>query len=159
LADQWIPIKPGTDHAMFLAMAYVLFKEDLWDKDFVARYVEHNGFEGWKNYVLGKEDGIEKTPQWAEIQCAVPAQTIHELARTVASVKPAWLTCHWGTNDKNICRLAGDVGLLGNPWGWPLSPSGSPTAHSVAGPLGPEGGVQSAKDVPQSLLGTGSFTS
>ena len=37
LADQWIPIKPGTDTAMFMALAYVLFKEDLWNKQFVDK--------------------------------------------------------------------------------------------------------------------------
>ena len=39
LADQWIPIKPGTDLALFLAIANILFKEDLWDKEFGTRYV------------------------------------------------------------------------------------------------------------------------
>ena len=62
LADQWIPIKPGTDTAMYMAMAYVLFKEELWDKEFVARYVEPVGFDKWRDYVLGTADGIEKTP-------------------------------------------------------------------------------------------------
>jgi anaerobic dimethyl sulfoxide reductase subunit A len=134
LADQWIPIKPGTDHAMFLAMAYVFFKEDLWDKNFVARYVEHNGFERWRNYVLGKEDGIEKTPEWAEIQCAVPAKTIQELARLVATVKPAWLTCHWGVSRKShgeqtVKTFAGLQAMLGY-WG---TPGAGPSLH-----LGPE---------------------
>jgi anaerobic dimethyl sulfoxide reductase subunit A len=101
LADQWIPIKPGTDHAMFLAMAFVLFKEDLWDKPFVARYLEPRGFETWKNYVLGIEDGIPKTPGWAERQCAVPAQTIHELAKLAATTRPTWLCCHWGVMRKS----------------------------------------------------------
>jgi anaerobic dimethyl sulfoxide reductase subunit A len=101
LADQWIPIKPGTDMAMFMGMAYVLFKEGLWDKEFVARYVEPVGFEKWRSYILGLEDGVEKTPQWAEKQCAVPAQTIWELARLIATMKPAWLWCHWGTSRKS----------------------------------------------------------
>ena len=48
---------------MFLAMAYVLFKEGLWDKGFVTKYVESEGFEKWKSYVLGTDDGTEKTYQ------------------------------------------------------------------------------------------------
>ena len=94
LADQWIPIKPGTDTAMFMAMAYVLFREDLWNKEFVAKYVEPKVFQKWQDYVLGKADGIAKTPEWAETRCAVPAETIRELAMLVGTMKPAWL---WAT--------------------------------------------------------------
>jgi anaerobic dimethyl sulfoxide reductase subunit A len=101
LADQWIPIKPGTDMAMFMAMSYVLFKEDLWDKDFVARFVEPLGFEKWRNYILGVEDGIEKTPDWAAKKCAVPAETIIALSRLVATMRPAWLWSHWGVSRKS----------------------------------------------------------
>ncbi len=53
LADQWIPIKPGTDRAMFMAMAYVLFQEELWNKDFVAKFVEPVGFEKWQRLCAG----------------------------------------------------------------------------------------------------------
>ncbi len=123
LADQWIPIKPGTDMAMFMAMTYVLFKEDLWDKDFVAKYVEPTGFDKWRNYLLGVDDGVEKSPEWAENKCAVPAETIRELTRLVATTRPAWLWCHWGVNRKShseqtVRAFAALQAILGY-WGTP----------------------------------------
>ena len=147
IADQWIPIKPGTDTAMFLAMAYVLFEEGLWDKDFVARYVEPKGFEKWKNYVLGVEDGIEKTPEWAESRCAVPAETIRELTRLVATRRPAWLWCHWGVSRKSrgeqtvgaFAALQALLGYWGTPGAGPTLTIGPVRPVSWLEPLGPTG--------------------
>jgi anaerobic dimethyl sulfoxide reductase subunit A len=123
LSDQWIPIKPGTDTAMFMAMTDVLFKEDLWDKDFVANYVEPVGFEKWRKYILGVDDGIEKTPEWAEKKCAVPAETIRELTRLVVRSRPTWLWCHWGVSRKSrgeqaVRAFAALQAILGY-WGIP----------------------------------------
>lgn len=88
LADQWIPIRPTTDVAMMIAMANVLFKENLCDSEFIDRWVEPDGLRRWKDYVLGASDGIDKTPQWAEVICGVPAETIAEFARLYARSKP-----------------------------------------------------------------------
>ncbi|MHA2068748.1 MAG: molybdopterin-dependent oxidoreductase, partial [Candidatus Thorarchaeota archaeon] len=101
VADQWIPIKPGTDSAMFIAITYMLFKKDAWNKEFVDRYVELEGFKKWQDYVLGIEDGVVKTPEWAETKCAVPAETIRALANLLIEVRPAWLWCHWGVSRKS----------------------------------------------------------
>lgn len=130
LADQWIPIKPGTDVAMFLAMAYELFQQDLWNRDFVAKYVEPLGFEKWKNYVLGVDDGIEKTPEWAESRCAVPAETIRGLAKLMGTMKPAWLWAHWALSRKScgeqvIGAFAGLQAMMGY-WG---TPGAGPSIH------------------------------
>jgi len=130
LADQWIPIKPGTDRAMFMAMAYVIFQDDLWDKDFVAKYVEPTGFEKWRNYVLGVEDGIEKTPEWAESRCAVPAETIRELARLVGTMKPAWLWAHWSLSRKsNGEQTIGAFAALQAMMGYWGTPGAGPAMH------------------------------
>jgi len=130
LADQWLPIKPGTDHAMFMAMAYVLFQEDLWDKGFVAQHVEPAGFEKWRNYILGVEDGVRKTPEWAEVRCAVPTETIRALARLVSTRKPAWLWAHWSLSRKSDGEnIAGTFialqAMLGS-WG---TPGAGPTVN------------------------------
>lgn len=93
-ADQWIPIRPGTDAAMLIAMAYVMITEELQDQKFLDTYTV--GFDEFKDYVLGKEDGIPKTPQWAEPITGVPAATIANLAREYATTKPAALFTAYG---------------------------------------------------------------
>jgi len=88
LADQWIPIRPTTDVAMMIAMANVWFKEGLCNQDFIEKWVDLEGLEKWQAYVLGASDGVEKTPQWAEAICGVPAETITSFARLYATSKP-----------------------------------------------------------------------
>lgn len=89
-ADQWIPIRPGTDTAVFLAMAYVIVNENLQDQHFIDTNTV--GFDKFSDYVLGLEDGTEKTPGWAEAISGIPAATITDLAREYACTKPAILS-------------------------------------------------------------------
>ncbi|MBI4287664.1 MAG: molybdopterin-dependent oxidoreductase [Chloroflexi bacterium] len=89
LGDQWVPILPGTDAAALIAMAYVIVTEKLQDQSFIDKYT--SGFGRYRDYLLGKEDGVAKTPQWAEKITGVPAQTIADLAREYARSKPAAL--------------------------------------------------------------------
>lgn len=149
LADQWIPIKPGTDCAMFLAMAYVVFREDWVEHDFVKRFVEPTGLERWKRYLMGKEDGIKKTPEWAERICGVPAETIRELTRLVARVyRPAWMWNHYSVNRKAqgeqtvkaFASLQAILGYWGTPGSGPPMNLGPRRAFDVKvswGPIGP----------------------
>ena len=60
LGDKWIAPRVGTDAALALAIAYVWIKEDTYDKDYIAKRT--TDFDKFKEYVLGKEDGIPKTP-------------------------------------------------------------------------------------------------
>jgi trimethylamine-N-oxide reductase (cytochrome c) len=78
-ADKWIPIKPNTDAAMQLAIAYTWITEGTYDKEYVETHTY--GFEEFEKYVMGQEDGIPKTPKWAADICGVPSRTIKALAR------------------------------------------------------------------------------
>jgi len=82
-ADKWIPIRPNTDAALHLAIAYTWITEGTYDKEYVATH--SYGFDKYREYVLGKEDGIAKTPEWAAEITGVPARVIKALARKWAS--------------------------------------------------------------------------
>lgn len=84
-ADKWIPILPNTDPALDLAVIYTWIKEDLYDKAYIDTHTI--GFDKFKAYVMGEEDGIPKTPKWASAICGVPVWTIKALAREWASKK------------------------------------------------------------------------
>ncbi len=141
LADEWIPIKPGTDAAVAMAMANVIIKEKLYDAEFLARYTnapllidletglypkegdkekllvfdeatgrivppgealkpaliwegEWNGRRVATAFKLIADTLADKTPEWAAKISGVPADKIREIARELATVKPACIP-HW----------------------------------------------------------------
>ena len=76
-------VNPMTDVPLMLAIAHTLVKEDLYDKKFLETYTL--GFDRFLPYLEGKiEDQVEKTPEWAEAICGIPAERIRELARLMA---------------------------------------------------------------------------
>lgn len=124
LDAEWIGIRPTTDCALMDAMAYVIWKEDLYDHFFVEERCL--GFDKYFAYLDGAEDGIVKTPEWASEITGVPAEKIIELARKYAAAKPAALMQGYGgqrhMNGEQFTRggvalacLTGNVGISG---GW-----------------------------------------
>ncbi|MEW6669593.1 MAG: molybdopterin-dependent oxidoreductase [Thermodesulfobacteriota bacterium] len=85
LGGKWLAPRPATGNAMALAIAYVWITEGLYDKAYIAS--RSLGFEVWKEYILGKEDGIPKTPEWQERETHVPAREVRALAREWGSRK------------------------------------------------------------------------
>lgn len=73
-------INPQTDVPFMLAIAHTLYKEELYDSDFVDTYCL--GFEEFIAYVNGEtKDKVEKTPEWAAKICGISADKIREFAR------------------------------------------------------------------------------
>ncbi len=82
-ADKWLAPRPGTDAALAEAIAYVWSTEGTYDKEYVNTHTL--GFEAFERHILGKDDGIPRTPKWAEGICGIPARVITALAQEWAS--------------------------------------------------------------------------
>jgi anaerobic selenocysteine-containing dehydrogenase len=86
LCRMWLPIRPGTDAALALAMAHVIISEGIYDKEFVGKWTV--GFNRLRDHVA------HYTPSWAEAITWVPAEKIVAAARRYALEKPSVL--EWG---------------------------------------------------------------
>nr|MCR5845898.1 molybdopterin-dependent oxidoreductase [bacterium] len=78
-ADKWIPVYPNTDLALQLAIAYVWITEGIYDREYIDTHTI--GFDWLEYEVMGGDDGVPKTPEWASPRCGVPVRTIKALAR------------------------------------------------------------------------------
>ena len=137
-ADEWLPLKPTTDSALFVAMAYVIVTENLHDQAFLDKYCI--GFDekhmpksvpeghSFTTYVLGLADGTPKTPEWAARITGVEANVIRSLAREYATTNPAQLIQGLGPQRHahgeesvragiTLACMTGNLGKLGGGWG------------------------------------------
>ncbi len=92
-ADEWVALRPGTDAALALGIAYALISEGLYDADFVR---EHTfGFEDWRDaegeFHLGFKSLVNSEYRLNDVSAitGVPADTILRLAREAAQNRPA----------------------------------------------------------------------
>lgn len=93
-ADKWIPVLPNTDAALQLAIIYTWIDEGTYDKEYVETHVE--GFDWLEYYVMGREDGVPKSPAWAAEKCGVPSYRIKALARYWAEHLVSIAHCNGG---------------------------------------------------------------
>jgi molybdopterin guanine dinucleotide-containing S/N-oxide reductase-like protein len=87
-ADWYIPINPGTDGALALAMMHVIIEEGLHDPDYVAKYTL--GFEQLREKV--KAYPPERVSQWT----GIAAEDIRRLAREYATMRPSVIRLNYG---------------------------------------------------------------
>jgi anaerobic selenocysteine-containing dehydrogenase len=137
-ADYWLPTWPGTEAALLLAMARILVTENLFDRDFVRRWVN------WRTYLAHRAPGAEMTfenfvhelerewdrytPEFTEAETGVPAQTIVQVAHEIAAAAPAFSSHIW--------RAA----AAGNLHGWQITRS-LWLLNVLTGSVGTVGGV------------------
>ena len=102
-ADIWMPIVPGQDGALAVALAHVILSEGLWYKDFVGDFKDGvnkfipgqnaneedfeekhtNGVVKWWNLELK-----DKTAEWAAERTGLPASQIRKVAVGFAKAAP-----------------------------------------------------------------------
>ncbi|MCL5735589.1 MAG: molybdopterin-dependent oxidoreductase, partial [Actinobacteria bacterium] len=93
-ADKWIPILPNTDAALYLAIAHRWFTIGTYDKEYLGTHAY--GVDRFEAYVLGEEDGVPKSPEWAAPITGIPARTIRALADEWASKRTSTVISNGG---------------------------------------------------------------
>mgnify|MGYP002628070839 CR=1 FL=1 len=118
---EWLAPRPSTDAALMLGLAHTLMVEALHDQAFLNRYTV--GFERFAAYLAGQQDGIAKSADWAADICALPADTIRDLARRMAKsrtmISVAWALTRQDHGEQpywaaiTLAAMLGQIGLPG----------------------------------------------
>ena len=122
----WLPLRPGSDSALMLALAFVLEDEGLNDRAFLDACT--TGFDRFRPYLMGDSDGQPKTPDWAAPLCGVDADEIRSLARRMAGTR-TMITVAWSLQRAEhgeqpywmsavLAAMLGQIGLPGGGVGY-----------------------------------------
>ncbi len=165
-SSEWVPVKPGTDLAVILAMCNVVMSEELYQGDgeaflvFCKATADHHAGVDEKVAAL-KAHFAQYTPEWAEQVSGVPAGTIRRVAREFALAHPACAISYRGAvahynghdTERALQTLAAITGNIDNPggrckavgpkWHAPKGPKDLPKARKLAIVDGPKGAVLS----------------
>ena len=170
LADEWIPVRPSTDAALLMGMAYYMIVNNLQDQAFLDKYTV--GFDAehmpagadpqgsFKDYVLGTYDHVPKTPEWASQICGTPPDHIRRFAQEIATTKPMIFSSSWAPArtylGEQFCQAFLTVGWMTGNFG--ISGGGSVnTGHSGASYGGPALVKAGSSGVPPIANPNGSF--
>lgn len=153
-SSEWVPVKPGTDGAVILAMCHEIMARDLYHGEgeaflkFCKVTKNPDAMLGEKVTAL-KAHLAQYTPEWAEKISGVSARKIREIAIEFATIKPACLisyrgaVAHYNGNDtERACQmLAAITGNIDNPggrckavgasWKYPKGPKDKPKAKKL----------------------------
>ncbi len=150
-STEWVPIKPGTDGTVALAMCREVMEAGLYDRDlfkFIKATEDPNASTDQKVAAL-KAHLAKYTPEWAEKISGVPAAKIKSLALEFARTKPACVisyrgaVAHYNGNDteRAVQMLAAITGNIDNPggrchgvgakWKYPKGPKTKPKGKAL----------------------------
>ncbi|MCC7521062.1 MAG: molybdopterin-dependent oxidoreductase [Flavobacteriaceae bacterium] len=110
----WLPIRPATDMALLLAWMNVIIFEELYDKEYVAKYT--TGFDQLKEHVR------PFTPEWAYSITDLTPKMIRDSAIEMAHAAPAVMIhpgrhVAWYGDDTQRSRAIGILNALLGSWG------------------------------------------
>src|SRR5919199_2525596 len=121
MATDWLPAWPGTEAALLLAFANVLIQEDLYDRDFLRRWVN------WEEYLRAEHPNepvtfetferilktlyAQYTPEFAERETGISAAVVVRVAREIGAAGSAFCAHNWRAP------------AAGNPGGWQGPPA------------------------------------
>jgi anaerobic selenocysteine-containing dehydrogenase len=130
VADEHLPIRPGTDAFLVAALAHVLFDEGLVDVGSPEAYLA----EGSLNAL--REAARPFTPAAVAVLCGVPAETIVRLARELAAAPAAAVYGRLGTSTAGLVVDEGVPQSFGTAASWWIA-----VVNLLTGNLDREGGV------------------
>ena len=153
-STRWVPIKPGTDLAVVLAMCNVVMEEDLYrgeGENFLefCKVTAHPDAMVAEKVAVLKSHFAQYTPEWAEKISGVSADTIRSVAVEFATSKPACLLSYRGAvahengndTERAVQTLAAITGNIDNPggrckavgasWKYPHGPKDKPKAKKL----------------------------
>ena len=125
----WLAPRPSSDVALMLALAHTILTESLHNTSFLDRYTV--GFDRYADYLVGAIDGIPKSADWASSICELPADSIKDLARRMATHR-TMISVSWSLTRQDhgeqpywaaiaLASMIGQIGLPGTGIGFGYS--------------------------------------